>query len=815
MTLFASKRTEELKKAAIPKGHVVIKQEGAPARHTYRPGVKLCIERARLLTQSYKDTEGEPEILRRAKGLAHILDHMTIYVKDLELIVGSWSSSPEGIPFYPELSAQEMEIGMEDVYGDITEDRHKDEIFDICKYWHGKCIEDRVMAVMPEDLKAYVRFTTGFNTVCSSNNFSSGEGVPVPDYEKLLQLGLNGLIKRIDQKRDALRNSMGDRHPKDYVAQLADLEAMKIACEAVIRFAERFSKKAKEMAQRETDSQKRKDLEKISDICTHVPANPARTLHEALQSYILSYIVSYILEYRSQACGSRWDVLFNPFYQKDLEEGRLTRKGAQELVEALLIKMEEMGRVLPREQHGIASGASMFQNIMLGGVTADGKDASNEFTDLVLDVAMSVRNPLTNVVFRYHNDVNPDTLSKVIDCMRAGLGYPSLFNDSAIIDIMSGYGIPLEEARNYTIPACVGWTVIGKYVGVYTPNPGVISLGKCFDLALNEGEDAFTGKQLGCRTPDPKTFASIEDIMQAYLSQVGFIAGKMTKINDLAQDIMSRYVQRPYYAVLFDGNIENGNATKSLEKRYSVYPLLLITGSIDIADSLAAVKKFVFDDKVLSWEEMIDVLRNNFEGREDLRQRLITEAPKYGNDHDYVDLLAQEIHHRTLEEVAKITDYWGSPYAVDGSIAGAYYPWGRKIGAFPNGRKAKETLADGSLSPCPGMDKSGPTAVIKSMSKVRPRFAELANQRFMPQFLEGENKQQFAAYLKTWADLGNYHIQFNIIDDNTLLKAQQKPDDYPDLIVRVAGYSAYFVDLSKGVQDEIIARTPQSIDCTG
>ena len=238
--------------------------------------------------------------------------------------------------------------------------------------------------------------------------------------------------------------------------------------------------------------------------------------------------------------------------------------------------------------------------------------------------------------------------------------------------------------------------------------------------------------------------------------------------------------------------------------------LLLITGTIDIADSLAAVKKFVFDDKVLSWEEMLEALKNNFEGREDLRQRLLTEAPKYGNDDDYADLLANEVHLRTQEEVAKITDYWGFPYTIDGSIAGAYYPWGRKIGAFPNGRKAKETLADGSLSPYPGMDKSGPTAVINSMSKVKSPFAELANQRFMPQFLEGENKKQFAAYLKTWADLGNYHIQFNIIDDSALLEAQQKPDDYPDLIVRVAGYSAYFIDLSKGVQDEIIGRVCQS-----
>ncbi|MDY6880945.1 MAG: pyruvate formate lyase family protein [Thermodesulfobacteriota bacterium] len=810
MSGFATQRTEELKNDIIPKGHVVKKIEGRPAQHTYRPGVRLCVERARFLTESYKQTEGEPEVLRRAKALAHILENMTICIRDNELIAGYWASIPEGLVFYPELSAREIEEGLDNVFRDITTEEEVEEIKEICAYWEGISIEDRVLKVMPEDLKDYVRFSTRFNTICTSNNFSAGLGVPVPDNEKLLQLGLNGIIEQIDNRLAELKKSMKDIDTKEYIEQLIDLEAMKISCQGVIRFAERFSQKAGEMAEAVADPQRKKDLEKIAEICAHVPANPPRTLHEAMQAYVLSYIVAYLIEYRSQGCGARWDVLFRPYYEKDLEEGRIDRRGAQELCEALLIKMEEMGRVLPREQHGIFSGGSMLQNVMIGGVTKDGEDACNELTHIVLDAAMAVKNPLTNLVFRYHDKANPDTISKVIDCIRVGLGYPAIFNDACALDMMEGYDIPLEEARNYTIPACVGWAVTGKFVGVYTPDPGVLSLGKCFDLALSEGWDVFTQKQLGCRTPDPMSFTNTEDIMQAYLQQVRFIAEKMAAIDDMGQDIMSQYVQRPYFSVLFDGNIEKGNATKCERKKWSVNPMIIITGTVDIADSLAAIKKFVFDDKVLTWEEMLDALKNNFEGREDLRQRLLKEAPKFGNDDDYVDLLLKEVQHRTQKEVAKIVGYWDIPYTIDGSIAGAYYPWGRKIGAFPNGRMAKETLADGSLSPYPDWSTSGPTAVIKSMSKVKPVFAELANQRFMPQFLEGENKEQFAAYLKTWSDMGNYHIQFNVVNDEELHDAQEHPENHANLTVRVAGYSAYFVDLSKGVQDEIIKRVSQS-----
>jgi len=716
---------------------------------------------------------------------------------------------PGALSLYPEMSTREIEEGINNVYKDLVDDKDRGEILEICKYWHGRCIEDRVMAAMPEDLKDYVRFSTDFNTACTSANFEFGGGPPLPNYEKLFQLGLNGILKQIEDRLNKLKISMNSLHPRDYVDQLESLEAMRISCKAMIRYAERYAEKAVEMAQNETDLQRKRELERIADSYSWAPVNPPRTLHEALQTYLLVYNVVYLIEFRSENDGSRWDLLFYPFYKNDLEKGRITREEAQELVECLLFMMEEMGVPKPREEHGLSGGGSLYQNVMLGGVTQDGEDACNEFTLIVLDAAMVVRNPLTNVVFRYHPKVNSDAVSKVIDCIRSGLGYPSLFNDSAVIPLIASYGIPLEEARGYTMHGCVEWLIPGKPQGLYTPNIGVINLGKCFELALNRGIDPFTGKQLGFPTTDPKAFASIEDIMQAYLAQVRFIAEKMVKIDNIGQDVMSRYVQRPFAKTLLDGSIENGDGWRCQTRRLGSSPHIVTTGSIDIADSLAAIKKFVFEDKSLTMEELLASLRNNFEEQEELRQRLINEAPKYGNDDDYVDHIAREVHHRTQKEVAQIVDYWGVNYTISGSIAGAYYPWGRKVGSLPNGRKAKQTFADGSLSPYPGYDHNGPTGVLKSMSKVPPVFAELTNQRFMPNFLEGDNKKLFAEYLRTWADLGNWHIQFNIADDRTLLDAQAHPEKYGDLIVRVAGYSAYFVDLSKGIQDEIIKRVTQ------
>jgi len=316
------------------------------------------------------------------------------------------------------------------------------------------------------------------------------------------------------------------------------------------------------------------------------------------------------------------------------------------------------------------------------------------------------------------------------------------------------------------------------------------------------------GNQLGFETPDPGSFKSIEDVMDAFLTQFRFVAEKITRVDNLTREFFVQYMQRPFTSALVDGCIERGQ--DSVEWVYESQSLLLTAGNTNVADSIAAIKKFVFEDKVLTIGELVEALRTNFEGKEDLRQRLLNEAPKFGNDEDDVDLIMADVQHLTQKIIEEIPDYYGNPWSLDGSIAGGYFPWGRRAAASADGRKAKETFADAVASPMHGRDRNGPTAVIKSLGKVTPTWSHLTNQKFLPQFLEGENKGVFMSYLKTWADLGCSHIQFNVVDRDTLVDAQVEPEKYPYLAVRVAGYSAYFVDLSKGVQDDIIARANQT-----
>ena len=795
-------RTQTLKEKAVSKGFVVRKEAGAPAKLSFRPEVKICLERARLLTQSYKETEGSPEVIRRAKALANILENMTIWIQDEELIVGCYASSPGAVTIYPEINERTLEEGIDGRLDGMLDDAGRAEIHELCQYWLGKSIDDRVRALLPDDLKDWV----DFNSLDIANNFGAGTGDPVANHEPLLKFGLNGIIKKIKDRLGALERSMGDLHPDDYIEQRETLEAMRIACGAVVRYAERYTEKAREMAKSEPDTRRRRELKAIAESCSWVPANPPRTLYEAMQSWYFSHMINRMIEFCGNACGDRLDQLMYPFYKKDIDEGRISRARAQELVECLWIKIGEMGQLVPPSQHALG-GSNLYQNLILGGVTEDGEDASNEFSLIMIDAAMSVRSPHTNLCLRYSPKLNSEVIYKSIDCIRSGLGYPSIFNDSCIIPYIVNRGVPIEEARNYTLPGCIQWGLIGRSQRTSTPNAGHFSFGKCFELALNQGKDPFQGKQLGYPTPDPKTFTSIEDVIQALIKQVWFVARKMAKIDDIGQSIYSRYMQRPYLSVLIDGCIERGKDAATW--RYAAFPSVITAGATDVVDSVAAIKKFVFDDKELTMEELLDVLRNDFEGHEELRQRLMNEAPKFGNDDNYVDHIAREIHHRSQKEVEKITSYWDVPYSLEGSIASGYFPWGRRVGALPSGKKYRETFADGTISPYPGRDKKGPTAVIKSVGKVPPVFPELLNQRFMPQFLEGENRKLFADYLRTWADMGCWHIQFNVVDDKILLDAQAYPENYSDLVIRVAGYSAYFVDLSKGVQDEIIKRVTQ------
>lgn len=776
-------------------------------RSTYREGVKICLDRARLMTESLRETEGEPMVIRRAKAFASVVDGMRIYIKDGERIVGGTASGPESLPFFPELSYQWVLDSIENVNTGLLDDKGKKEIREICQYWKGKSAEDRVKALIPNELMDYLEFRN--NGACYANNFVYAGSVTSPNLEKVLKIGLKGVLQETEARLEELKREManGSYKATEYIGKRNFLEAGIISLKAAMRFARRYAEKAKELAGKESNPTRKKGLEEIAQVCDHVPAKPARTLQEALQCYFFIQILSRQIEFMGYGCGQRFDQLMYPYYKKEKEEGKIAREEAQELLEFLWVKMEELGNLLS-DGHG--AGGSLYQTMNMGGITPEGDDATNEMSYLMMDASQAMQTTQPTFALRWHPKTPQDLVYRAIDLIRSGIGYPAFFNDEVIIPTLLTRGVPLKNARNYTIHACVYWSIPGKSVATTVSVTGDLSLGKCLELALNEGKDPITGKQIGELTPDPLTFTCLEDVMDAYRRQVRFFTDKIARIGNITEGVFREYIQRPFMSTLIDGCIEEGKDCTAL--KYWPSHTIIPSGGIDVADSMSAIETLVFDKKKITMNELLSAIKSNFEGKEELRQMLIHESPKFGNDNELVDLIAREVNIASQEECSKSLDIDGGSWRFEGSTASSFYPIGKKTGALPSGRKAKEFFADGSISPVGGMDTRGPTATLKSISKVDPQLAYnfLLNQRFMPQFLEGENKKVFYEYLRTWNDLGIHHIQFNIADEAILRDAQRNPEKYPNLIVRVAGYSVYFVDLAAGVQEDVIRRTIQS-----
>ena len=772
----------------------------------YKKGVKICVERARLYTESYKATEGEPMIIRRAKALAHILDNMTIYILNEELIVGNFANNPSSLPIYPELGQQWMDALLNNEFKDMMDDSVRAKVKELLSFWQGSGATEMVMDLLPIDLKDYVNW----NGVC--NTFvGSWRSMQLLDYKKILTLGINGVMEQIKQRLCELETDVEGMSAEDYIEAKRTLNAMLIALQAASRFGKRYADKAKELIKLEKNVRREKELQRIAEVCDCVPANPARTLHDAIQACFFLNLISKQMLFDGQGWGARMDVLLNPYYQRDKADGRITRQEAQELMECLLIKLSERGHLLHPNRVSGAPGNSDWINLTIGGVSPEGNDITNEFSFVVLDAAMAARVPEPTIALRYSPNTPDDLLFKVIEVIRTGIGYPAIFNDSAIIPWLENLGIPPSIARDYGIMSCVNPQIPAANTRFCFPHIGSWSAAKCLELALFQGKDKpiFTGKQLGDKTPDPVSFTCIEELMDAYLMQVRFIAIKMVRISHFAMEIAKERLQQPFTSAFINGCIERGKDSTSLGE--TLFTTALPMGITNVVDSLTAVKKLVFENKEVTMAELVEACRTNFEGKEELRLKLINKAPKFGNDDDYADRIAKEVHVRTNAEFRRLKDYWGFPVVLNGSVAGGYYGLSKACGATPDGRKDSDSCADAVISPMAGMDKKGPTAVLKSVSKVPVTYNHLLNQKFLPMFLDGDNKKLFAQYIRTWGELGIHHIQFNVVSKDTLIDAQIHPEKYGDLIVRVAGYSAYFVDLNKGVQDDIIKRSEQSL----
>jgi formate C-acetyltransferase len=773
--------------------------EDEKTRGLFRPEVKLDLQRSRLMTESFKQTDGQAMVVRRAKALAHVLDNMGIFIRDWERIVGYQTSSPEGL-FHPiDMNWKSVQrLASSEGGQTLLNDAEREELDELCDYWKGKCMSDRHQELFEGDLAKYWKYEGTFLWTHLSE-------LGIPDYEALFEGGLRGRIKMAEDRLAQNEQTI----PPDYVDQKEFLQSVIIVLKAVINFAGRYATLAEEMAVSEKDAEKKKRLQDVARTCRRVPAHPPQTFLEAVQFFYFIHLVRY-LEYSTLGIGIRLDYLFGPYYEKDLEAGRITRDEALEILQLLWAKFLELGLVYSPLVTSVYGGVASLQAITLGGTDAEGNDVTNDLTYLALEAARTMRTIEPSIALRVHDGTPDELLSKATDVIRTGLGYPSLFNDGALIPLLEKWGVPQAEAKGYAVSGCVYMEIPGK--NITRRVEGYFVLTKCLWWALHQGVNPETQEQWGAPTPDPATFNTLEDLMNAYLEQVRFFTNKMAQLENTTRDLYAKYCPRPFYSAIVEGCIEKGMECKQWVYPSMVHDMTIVIGTTNVADSLTAIKKVVFEDKRVSLPELIKIMNNNWEGHEGIRQACLN-APKYGNDDDYADLIARETHHRTQAAMETVKDRFGFSKRGDGSAVSATYGLAVNTPATPDGRLDGAPFADSTLSPQPGMDKKGPTAVLNSCAKIDTlqTYNHLLNQKFMPQFLEGEAKPVFIDYLKTWREMNIPHIQFNVVDKETLEDARERPQEYEDLIVRVAGYSAYFVELSKGLQDHIIDRTEHSL----
>ncbi len=770
--------------------------------------IQLSAERSHFFTQSFKETELEPHVIRMAKGYKKALEGIAIKINDHQLIAGSQTKYVKGCVAYPEASNHWIKNEIESVdKREMTlkvNKKDKETILEDVKYWEGKSVMDQARVQWREKFGKLIEEMRDARLIYDTGSWQS-QGRLIVDYPKVIKKGLRGIIEEAKEelaKTEVLR--LGDKDKVNF------LNAVIISCEGVINFAKRYAALAEKMAKEEKNPKRKKELKKIARNCAWVPENPPRDFHEALQAFWFTHL-GIIMEYAPHGLSpGRFDQYIYPFYKKDIEEKKLTRDQAMELLECLWIKMTEYERFVPNiithVQH------SRYQNIAIGGPARDGSDSTNDLSYLILDATEDARVIQPTISVRYHDAAPEKFLLRAAEVLKTGIGMPAFFNSKTAIEIYFGKGVPIEDARDWVIAGCVTMSLSG--CAVNSASPGFINLAKCLELALNQGVDPHIKKMIGVKTKDPKTFKSYGELWEAYHTQVNYTLDMMCKAFGISMSLASEYLPPVFQSALVNDCIKKGKSTYSGGARYNIAIGPVYNGMIDAGNSLAAIKKYVFDEKKITMKALLDALKTDFKGKERLHQLLLS-APKFGNDEDYVDNIVKKIHQHCVEIAEQHTNFFGEPYMAKFLSIISHYFFGETTEALPSGRKARQPLADGTLSPSPGTDVNGPTAVIKSAAKVESSVgpiskSSLLNQKFHPSALNTpQSLKNLLSLIKSYFDLFGHHIQFNVVSGDMLRAAQKNPEQYQDLIVRVAGFSQFFVKLPRVIQNEIVSRTEQ------
>lgn len=760
---------------------------------------RISTSRLKFLKESYKETEGQSTVLRRAKFFDKFLRGTPISI-DENLIVGALTQWVCGVEVYPEYSSIWMkeESSYSSMMGPIEATKEDMKLLsEAADYWKDKCVNFMSRQTFFE------KYVIDWGDIRASGVSTDTTVLPLGrmniDYGKALNKGLNGVIAEAKTELEKLPLFAEAQKARDF------LNSVIISCGAVIAFARRYAELAREMARNEMDIKRREELERISDICDWVPANPARDFRDAIQSFWFVHIAMQLEHLSPGNTPGRWALYTYPFYKKDKEAGKITAEDAIELLQLLYINFTAINRILDKRQYQEDAGV-MFQNITIGGLTAEGEDATNELDYLLLEAQKRIRMPQPTLSVLYHDKLAPELLIKAAEVVRTGIGMPAFFNYNIGVQRLLSHGSSLEDARNHCIIGCVetGWShACSAFYG------GFLNMPKMLELALNNGIDPLTGKQLGIQTGKAEDFSSYEALEGAILKQLQYFMRLWREFYKVGSARYAEIVPYTFTSALVDDCIKRGRNMEDGGARYNMKgggPV----GIINMADSLAAVKKLVYEEKQLTMKQLLEALQANFEGKHDVLQMLL-KCPKYGNDDDYVDRIAQKWYRIFYDEHEKFTDHLDKrtkPYALSITTHG---PLGRLTGALPSGRKAGEPLADGTVSAVAGMDRKGPTALMRSATKVLDTTmyaSNLLNAKFHPSVLKDvDGLRKMIHLVKTYMDLGGHHVQFNVVSIDTLRDAQLHPEKYKDLIVRVAGFSAFYIHLDPVVQNEIIKRT--------
>lgn len=774
-------------------------------------------QRAILATLAYKENLNQPRVMVRAKMLEKVLDNMSIYIEDKSLLAGNQATKNRNAPIFPEYT---MEFVMNELDqfekrdGDVfyITEKTKEQLREIAPFWQNNNLRARGEALLPEEVRVFME--TGVFGM--EGKLNAGDAHLAVNYERILKDGLRGYEKRAKEYKATL-----DLTNPDNVDKYCFYNAVLIVLEAVRNFANRYSVLAKDLAEKEMNQERKIELLEISRICSKVPYEPAETFQEAVQSVWFIQLILQIESNGHSLSYGRFDQYMYPYYDRDIKNGTIKESEALELLTCLWIKTLTINKVRSQAHTLSSAGSPMYQNVTIAGQTIDKKDAVNDLSFLVLKSVAQTRLTQPNLTVRYHKNINKHFLDECVEVMRLGFGMPALNNDEIIIPSFMDWQVKEEDAYNYSAIGCVETAVPGKW-GYRCTGMSYINFPRMLLCTMNNGVDLTSNKRFTKGYGYFTEMESYEELLKAWDKTIREITRYSVIVENVIDKASERDVPDILCSALTDDCIARG---KTIKEGGAVYDFIsgLQVGIANMADCLAAIKKLVYEEKKITRQELWNAILDDFSSPENkkIQEMLIREAPKYGNDDDYVDQLIVEAYDSYIEEIEKYpnTRYNRGPiggirYAGTSSIS-ANVGQGMSTMATPDGRNAFEPLAEG-CSPAHNSDKNGPTAVFKSVSKLRTNKITggvLLNQKMTPQMLSTEeNRQKLELLIKTFFNrLHGYHVQYNIVSKETLIDAQKHPEKHKDLIVRVAGYSAFFNVLSKKTQDDIIGRTEQSL----